>query len=55
MVVYGFVPKDQAANFKANIVNNNKFKFFKYKARLLEKTVTDIANEILRDPTLAVH
>ena len=31
-----FYPKDEASDFFNNIANNNAFKFFEYKAKLLE-------------------
>ena len=32
-----FYSKDEATNFSANIANTDKFKSFKYKAKLLEQ------------------
>ena len=43
----------EATNFDADITNNN-FKYFEYKAKLLENTVVDGANQILRNETIAV-
>ena len=45
--------KDKAANFNANITNDDNFKAFKYKAKLLENTVVDAANGDLRKATIA--
>ena len=36
-----FYSKDEATNFNADIGNNNAFKFFEYKVKLLENTVVD--------------
>ena len=49
-----FYSKDEATNFNADIPNNNNFKFFMYKAKLLEKTEADGANRILKNGTIAV-
>ena len=38
--------KDEASDFKADIANTNDFKFFKYKAKLLESTEADGADGI---------
>ena len=43
----------EAINFDADITNNN-FKYFEYKAKLLENTVVDGANQILRNEAIAV-
>ena len=40
--------------FEADIANDNNFKSFKYKTKLLENTITDNANEILKNATSAV-
>ena len=48
-----FYSKDEATNFDANIRNNNFFKSFEYKAKLLENTATDGNNSILRNATIA--
>ena len=46
-----FQSKDEATNFNAAIANNNNFKSFKYKAKLLEtavaQTTPNEANGIL--------
>ena len=49
-----FYSKDQATNFNADIANDNSFKSFKYKAKLLRNTVANVANRILRNETIAV-
>ena len=48
-----FYFKDKATNFNADIANTNDFKYFKYKAELLENTEADNANGILKDLTIA--
>ena len=50
----GFYFKDEAANFNADIVNNNNFKSFKYKAKRIGETKAIEVNEILRNTTIAV-
>ena len=40
--------------FEADIANDNNFKSFKYKTKLLENTMTDNANGILKNVTSAV-
>ena len=47
-----FYSKDETINF--NAVDNNAFKSFKYKAKLLENIETDGANTILKNQTNAV-
>ena len=53
-----FYSKDEAANFNADIANDNNFKSFEYKPKLLENTVaqpySNNANGILRNATIAV-
>ena len=52
-----FYSKNEATNFNADIVNDNNFKSFQYKARLLQKTAAladNVANEILKNATIAV-
>ena len=52
-----FSSKDQMADFNADIVNNNNFKSFKYKAKLLGNIVAqadNAANVILKNATIAV-
>ena len=46
--------KDEATNFNADIVNNNNFKSFMYKAKLLENTEADGINGILKNTAIAV-
>ena len=46
--------KDEATNSNADIANTDNFKSFKYKAKFLENTVADGANQILRNPTIVV-
>ena len=43
-----FYFKDEATNFNADIANDNNFKSFMYKAKLLENTEADEDNEILK-------
>ena len=49
-----FYSKDEATNFNADIANNENFKSFEYKAKLLGNTEADGANGILRYATIAV-
>ena len=52
-----FYSKDEAPDFNADIVNDNNFKSFKYKAKLLGNTVAqadNAANGILKTATIAV-
>ena len=49
-----FYSKDEAANLNAIIANTNDFKFFRYKAKLLENTVPDKNNSILKNATITV-
>ena len=53
-----FYSKDEAAIFNNNIANTNRFKYFKYKAKLLGNTVPQPAinavTGILKIPTIAV-
>ena len=47
--------KDEATNFNIDIVDNaDNFKYLKYKAKLLENTVADEGNRIIRNATIAV-
>ena len=46
--------KDEAINFYVNIANNDNFKSFKYKAKLLGNTAADGANGILRNAAIAI-
>ena len=53
-----FSSKDQVADFNADVVNNNNFKSFKYKAKLLGSTVAqadNAANVILKMQQLLCH
>ena len=43
---FRFYSKDEATNFNANIEDDNAFKSFKYKAKLLRNTEADGANGI---------
>ena len=52
-----FYSKDEAADFTANIVNDNNFKSFKYEAKLLGNTVAqayNAANGVLKNTAIAV-
>ena len=53
-----FYPKDGATNFNVDIVNDNNFKSFKYKAKLFGITVAkatpDWACQILKNTTIYV-
>ena len=50
-----FYSKDEATDFNVDITNNNNnFKSFKYKAKLLVNIKNDGANEILKNATFAV-
>ena len=49
-----FYSKDEGTNFNADIANDNNFKSFEYKAKLLGNTVANRANGILRNETIAV-
>ena len=46
--------KDEANNFNATIANNDAFKSFEYKAKIIENTVADRNNSVLIFPTIAV-
>ena len=48
------VSKDEATNFNADIANTDQFKFFKYKANLLENAEAGAADAILKNGTIAV-
>ena len=39
--------KNEATNFNNDITNNDNFKYFKYKAKLIGNTFAEGANEIL--------
>ena len=53
-----FYSKDEAINFDADIANNNNFKCFEYKAKLLEITIEQVApnetNGVLKTEIFAV-
>ena len=49
-----FYSKDEATNFNVGIANTNNFKSFKYRAKLLENTVTEGANRTLSNAIIAV-
>ena len=49
-----FYSKDNATNFNADVDNNNNFKYFGYKTKLLENIESDNANAILRNAAIAV-
>ena len=49
-----FYSKDEETNFNADIANTNNFKYFMYKAKLLENTEADGDNVILKNATVAV-
>ena len=53
-----FYSKDEAINFNIDFVNNNRFRSFKYKAKLLETTFAQVIpnepNGILKNSTIAV-
>ena len=49
-----FRSKDEATNFNADIVNNDDFKSFEYKPKLLGNTEADETNGILENAAIAV-
>ena len=49
-----FYYKDKATTFDANVANNN-FKSFEYEAILLQNTVADGNNTILKNVTIAIQ
>ena len=49
-----FCSKDEATNFNAGITNDNNFKSFKYKTKLLLNTEVDRTNGILKNWAFAV-
>ena len=49
-----FYSKNEAARFNANVANDNNFKSFKYKAKLLGNTEADRVNAILKNAEIAV-
>ena len=48
------VSRDEGTNFNADIANTDQFKFFKYKANLLENAEAGAADAILKNGTIAV-
>ena len=50
-----FHSKDEATDFNVEIVNNDDFKSFKYKFKLLGNTEGDNSNGILKKATIAVQ
>ena len=50
-----FFSEDEATNFNADISNDNNFKSFKYKVKLLENTEVDGANGILKNAIISVR
>ena len=50
-----FYSKDEATDFDADIAQDNNFKSFEFKAKLLENTEAENANEILKNATIACH
>ena len=49
-----FCSKDEATNFDADVVNNNNFKSFEYKTKLLGNTAAHGATWIFRNAATAV-
>ena len=49
-----FYLKNEGTSFNTDIANDNNFKSFKYKTKLLENTITDNANGILKNAASAV-
>ena len=49
---FWFYSEDEATNSDADIGNNNAFKSFEFKAKLLESMVTDGNNSILKMQSL---
>ena len=47
--------KDEATDFNGDIADDNNFKSFKYKAKLLGNTVPDGANGILKKTSITVQ
>ena len=46
--------KDEANNFNATITNNDDFKSFEFKAKIIENTVANRNNSVLINRTIAV-
>ena len=44
-----FFSKNEATNFSVDVANDNNFKSFKYKAKLLRNTEADNVNGILKN------
>ena len=53
-VVYGFILKMKQIILIIVLRGNDAFKFFKHKAKLLENTVADGTNGVLKNPATAV-
>ena len=49
-----FYSTDEATNFNADIASDENFEYFKYKTKLLENTIADGANGILRNAVIAM-
>ena len=49
-----FCSKDEVTDFSVDIANTDNFKYFMYKAKLLENTVVGGANGILKNGTIAL-
>ena len=49
-----FYSKDEATSFNADIGNNNNFKSFEYKTKVLGNTEADGNNGILKSETISV-
>ena len=49
-----FYSKDEATDFDADIANNDNFKSFKYKAKLIWNAAADGANRLLKNATITV-
>ena len=50
-VVYGL---DETTNFNADIGNNNAFKYFEYKAKLLDYTIADGNNGFMINAKIVI-
>ena len=49
-----FHSEDEVTNFNYDVANTDAFTSFKYKAKLLEKTIADGENRILRNAAITV-
>ena len=49
-----YYSKDEATSFNSDIANNNNFKSFEYKAKLLKKIEAVGANETSKNATIAL-